>query len=52
MVSHEFFQLIVIPWKNSPQNESIDGILSVEKDHVFKKPQMLLHIIFILKWKR
>lgn len=52
MGSHEFFQLIVIAWKNSPQNESTDGILSVEKDHVFKKPEMLFPIISLLEWKR
>lgn len=34
------------------ENESIDEILSVEKDHVFKKPQMLFPIIFLLEWKR
>lgn len=31
------------------ENESIDEILSVEKDHVFKKPQMLFPIIFLLE---
>lgn len=34
------------------ENESIDGILGVEKDYVFKNPQMLFPIIFLLEWKR